>query len=230
MQFVACSESTIVVSVARCGTTNTAYLNLLADWNADGDWNDALSCGPSQCAPEWAVRNHAFVLPGGCSQVTSPVFRVGPRAGESWMRITVTDEPVPDDFPWNGSTSMPNQSFASGETEDYPVLILAGFTSVGPGASGAAVQLQSAYPNPAHGATRLRFRLAREAVVTLAIYSSAGRRLRTLLRGLRPSGEHEVQWEGSDDGGRSVPPGLYVVRLEALGRVESHKLVWLGRR
>src|SRR6185295_17441009 len=37
-----------------------------------------------------------------------------------WMRVTITEVPVNDDFPWNGSG--PN-NYRAGETEDYPVTI-----------------------------------------------------------------------------------------------------------
>ena len=29
----------------------------------------------------------------------------------------------------------------------------------------------------------------------------------------RPSGPHRLVWDGSDDNGRLVPPGLYTVRV-----------------
>jgi hypothetical protein len=42
----------------------------------------------------------------------------------------------------------------------------------------------------------------------------SGRRVRELsvLRP-QPSGEHRLQWDGRDEGGRVVPPGVYVVRV-----------------
>jgi hypothetical protein len=224
VQLVAGTEASVTMSMARFGTAKTAYLNILADWNADGDWNDALLSGDSQCAPEWAVKNHAFVLESGCSQVASPTFRVGPNAGESWMRITLADEPAPNDFPWKGAF------FSSGETEDHPVVILPAPTEVEPGPSGPATWFRPAYPSPARGVTRLRFRLAREADVALTIYSTDGRRIRTLVRGIQAQGEHEIRWDGSDDSGRAASKGLYVVRFSALGQTVNQKLIWLGRR
>src|SRR5262249_1463743 len=50
---------------------------------------------------------------------------MGPNAGPSWLRITISDDPVPPDFPWNGSVSLPGQTLQNGETEDYPVVIRA---------------------------------------------------------------------------------------------------------
>ncbi|MBI1796477.1 MAG: hypothetical protein HYR74_05440 [Candidatus Eisenbacteria bacterium] len=35
----------------------------------------------------------------------------------------MSDDPMPDDFPWNGTVSLPGQLVHGGETEDYPVTI-----------------------------------------------------------------------------------------------------------
>ena len=39
------------------------------------------------------------------------------------MRITISDTPMPDDFPWNGTAGLPGGLVQGGETEDYPVVI-----------------------------------------------------------------------------------------------------------
>src|SRR5262249_24415894 len=44
-----------------------------------------------------------------------------PTVGGGWMRITISDNPVPADFTWNGSVSVAGQSLLNGETQDYPV-------------------------------------------------------------------------------------------------------------
>jgi hypothetical protein len=103
------------------------YLNILVDFNEDGDWNDSFSYddgGSTVCAPEWAVKNHLLgqdeAVPGSdlyCFSATSPEFQVGPNPGESWFRITLSYFPVDDDFPWRGG------QVGGGETEDYPVTI-----------------------------------------------------------------------------------------------------------
>src|SRR5262249_1857795 len=66
-------------------TAVQVYLNVLIDWNQDGDWNDILLCASiTRCAPEWAVKNTVILLPPGCTTQTTPQFRVGPRTGEGW--------------------------------------------------------------------------------------------------------------------------------------------------
>ena len=53
------------------------------------------------------------------------------------------------------------------------------------------------------------------------MFDLSGRLVRVLIDSLKPIGHHEVRWNGHDDSGRSVPSGLYFVRLdtEAKSRV-----------
>lgn len=123
-QFVACQPSHLQMSIWNCGSPLQVYVNALVDWNQDGDWNDVLPCGAA-CAPEWAVKNLVLVIPQGCTPLVTPNFMVGPQPGPAWLRITVSYEPVNDDFPWAGSATMPNGILHGGETEDYPTVISA---------------------------------------------------------------------------------------------------------
>ncbi len=126
-EFVACESLAFDFLALSCSLQpRTVYLNVLMDFNEDGDWNDALLCDPDLCAPEWVAKNHAFLLVPGCLNYFTPQFRVGPSPGNSWMRITLTDDPVSDDFPWKGSVGhRADDAFAGGETEDYPIVITA---------------------------------------------------------------------------------------------------------
>ncbi len=88
--------------------------------------------------------------------------------------------------------------------------------------TGASVPTSSARgqlwasPNPARGATFIRFELTSPAQrSTVEVFDVAGRRVRTLARDvlLGPSGQ--VPWDGATDAGRPAPPGLYFVRLSS---------------
>jgi hypothetical protein len=113
-------------TLASC-QPNQVFLNICVDWNEDGDWNDVVPCvdasGAPTCANEWAVKNVPIPAPPGCTVMASPAFPTGPKAGNTWFRISVTQEPVPGDYPWNGSASTPSGFFQGGETEDYPATI-----------------------------------------------------------------------------------------------------------
>jgi flagellar hook assembly protein FlgD len=40
-----------------------------------------------------------------------------------------------------------------------------------------------------------------------------GRRVRTITSGLRDAGEYRLEWNGADDSGHRIAPGVYYARL-----------------
>ena len=134
--FLACNPNSVWFMTANCGEERTAYLNILMDMNFDGDWNDNfpcfdpqsigcfVPCPPGQpCVQEWAVKNEQIVVPSGCFNLVSPAFRVWSHEGTSWMRVSLTDGPVAEDYPWAGSAQQPGGAYTGGETEDVVVQI-----------------------------------------------------------------------------------------------------------
>ncbi len=89
--------------------------------------------------------------------------------------------------------------------------------------SGGAPPLVS-LPNPFVDATRIEFRLAREAPVDLAVFDASGRRIAVLLSGPAAPGLNEVTWDGTDHFGRRVASGTYFLRLDAGGRTATRPL------
>lgn len=228
-----CALASLPFTAWSCGPASTAVtLNILVDWNQDGDWNDVASCGPvgsgGACAPEWAVKNASVVLHPGCNNLGSPVFRVGPNPGSAWMRVSLTAGPVTDDFPWAGSATAVNAggAFAGGETEDYPVSILSA-TGVVPPALTDQVQLAAVSPNPTRSGADVRYSLPRPADIRLAVYDLAGRQVSALESGVQAAGEHLARWNGRDASGVESPAGLYFVRLHVEGRDLSRTVIRL---
>jgi hypothetical protein len=73
--------------------------------------------------------------------------------------------------------------------------------------------------------TAIRFALERASRVDLDVIDVSGRRVRTLLQKMLGSGEHEIRWNGRDDRGVLASAGVYLVRLEAEGKIASRKIV-----
>jgi hypothetical protein len=74
-------------------------------------------------------------------------------------------------------------------------------------------QLAPAKPNPFSQTVTLSFSLAAGGPVELTVYSVGGRKVRTLVRGVREPGEYSLVWDGRDAGGNAVGAGVYYARL-----------------
>jgi hypothetical protein len=68
------------------------------------------------------------------------------------------------------------------------------------------------HPNPFLGQTQLRYHLIENSTVSLEIYDVTGRRVRSIDCGRQIAGDHSAPWDGTDDSGLPVPPGIYFVR------------------
>jgi hypothetical protein len=103
-----------------------------------------------------------------------------------------------------------------------------GVLDVAPGAPApAGAALASAAPNPFAAGTVIRWTLARAGRVELSVFDLVGRQVRTLADGPALAGPHTVEWNGLDDSGRHVVPGVYFYRLRADGRSEAKRVVVL---
>lgn len=89
---------------------------------------------------------------------------------------------------------------------------------------GSLVDLR-AVPNPFNPRTRIDFELERSAPVTLEVFDMRGRRLRAVELGTRSAGTHAWVWEGTDDAGRNVASGSYVIRATTPDAARSLRAV-----
>ncbi len=81
-------------------------------------------------------------------------------------------------------------------------------------ASVSIVWLLAAASVASGAAANVEYSLQRPGYVSVAVYDSTGRLVRTLLRGQkRPPGSHAVAWDGLNQSGRPVPRGTYGWRL-----------------
>ncbi|MBZ0269461.1 hypothetical protein K8I85_15000, partial [bacterium] len=61
--------------------------------------------------------------------------------------------------------------------------------------------------------------------VRVDVFDAGGRRVRTLADGPRSAGRQQVVWDGRSAGGVAVGTGVYFVRLQAAGRLETAKVL-----
>jgi hypothetical protein len=69
------------------------------------------------------------------------------------------------------------------------------------------------YPDVFEFQTEINFTLPKNQKITLSVYNSKGKKVKTLLKGKYPSGSHKVIWYGKDDSGDMLSGGLYVCKL-----------------
>jgi len=94
---------------------------------------------------------------------------------------------------------------------------------------GPGLRLLGAHPNPAHSSTRIRFASGERRAVTLRVYDSSGRLMRTLVDGRVIEGNYAVEapWDGRDETGHAVAPGVYFYELRSGTEAASGRLVIL---
>lgn len=82
-------------------------------------------------------------------------------------------------------------------------------------------------PNPFSSRTSLRFAIVRSGAARLTVLDAAGRRVRTLASGWMEAGTHARDWDGTDDQGARVRPGLYFFRVQSQDGVGTGSVVML---
>lgn len=87
------------------------------------------------------------------------------------------------------------------------------------------VRLEQNHPNPFNPSTVIRFSLPRDEHVDLKIYDISGRRVRSLVSGVRTEGDNQVMWNGLDDGGGRVSSGVYFYKLVTSERSLTRKMM-----
>jgi alpha-tubulin suppressor-like RCC1 family protein len=82
--------------------------------------------------------------------------------------------------------------------------------------------LEQNYPNPFNPSTTIKYSIAEEGNVILAVYDLLGREVAVLVNDFQRTGSYEVKFDAGD-----LSSGVYVYRLETVGYTSSKKLVLL---
>ena len=90
---------------------------------------------------------------------------------------------------------------------------------------GAMLSLHQNVPNPFTASTHIGVTLTERADMTVSVYDVTGRHVATIARGARDAGEHDFQWNGTDDAGNRVGAGVYFYKLAAGKQTLTKKLV-----
>lgn len=93
-----------------------------------------------------------------------------------------------------------------------------GGTAAEPPAAPSLFELDPNYPNPFGGRTTIRYRLQQPGEVTLEVYTVTGRLVSRIEQGVRPTGEHVIEWD------EDVASGTYLYRLRVGNSARTQKM------
>jgi hypothetical protein len=88
-----------------------------------------------------------------------------------------------------------------------------------------AFGVRAAFPNPSAGSIRMSFHLGGAADVSFEIFDLGGRRVRGFALGRLEPGEHQLDWDGSDESGVFAPAGIYFMRLRVGSQSSQARVV-----
>ncbi len=157
------------------------------------------------------------------------------RAGATWaeqQKLSASDGVRPDWFGWSlclsGDTALVGAyNDDNGTGSVYAFSLDSGATVEEETRSRPAAGMISALSilsNPARGGAQVRFALARDAAVELAVFDAAGRCIRGIPGRCLPMGECTLLWDARDDAGHAVANGVYLIRVRAGGDSRSERV------
>ncbi len=203
--------------------------------NLNTTWNYERTCAHDQCpshttsssgylssaafdsGTHWLVMRFDFASAASTSITTwlDPAPGAGIPADAAALTIANTKVVAVDGLHFNwiemgGQTSrfaFDEIRFATAFSE-----LAANGTLAAPPPSAMSVRL-AAGPSPFRSALGLDYTVSRAEPVELDVFSVDGRIVRHLAQGMAAAGDHHVTWDGADDAGRPLDPGVLLVRL-----------------
>jgi hypothetical protein len=167
----------------------------------------------------------ARVAPGGAVQWTSTLC-----SQPNWRRVQTL---VPDGFGgaiagWVDRRSGSYWDVYAGQIGGNGALGSASTTGVPPG-GGRLAFASPPWPSPAHAGDVVAFalRASEPGAIRLSLCDAAGRRVRTLVVTADAAGPLTLRWDGRDERGREVAPGLYLAIASTPGGRAVERLVRL---
>lgn len=80
-------------------------------------------------------------------------------------------------------------------------------------AAGAGNSAAAVYPNPFTEGTVFQLSMPNDARIRISVYDLLGKPIRILFEGVHPKGNYDVPWDGNDETGKPVIPGMYICVL-----------------
>jgi len=141
---------------------------------------------------------------------------------------------------WTDASALPGHAYRYlfVRRQDRPGETFLGYGPFAASASAAAPEVAFVtqnFPNPIHGArTTIAYGVPQSGPAgavehtTLRFYDVRGRLVRSLVDGVVPPGRYQVSWDGKDDRGAAVAPGVYFYEYRAGATRLMKKALLLG--
>jgi Tol biopolymer transport system component len=90
----------------------------------------------------------------------------------------------------------------------------------------SSIELEQNYPNPFSSSTAISYQINKQLDVSIKIYDILGRIVKVFLMGTHGIGAHGIVWDGTDNFGKKVTPGIYFYQMRAGDETLVKKMVF----
>jgi hypothetical protein len=177
---------------------NTGSTGLAWDWHDSALWNT------SQTAP-------------------GTIYKLDPGTGAVITQFASPD-PIPQDLAFDG-TYLWTCGWTTGEVYKMDIGYTTGIEEKPFTGNIHAFGFAPSIANPVSGRCSIAYSTATQGTVSLKVYNSAGRLVKTLVNSAESAGAKTVFWDAKDDNQRTVANGIYFLKLDAEGQTATHKLI-----
>jgi hypothetical protein len=233
-------------SLLNTGTYALSYLDVSAGYLTSGsdpdggvikpgDVKTGQIAGPGDFDAYWFTGNSgetAHVNAITTSGTLATYISVYPPDGGTAV-VTTSSSNVSYMLAETGRYAIVIEDYSDNHTGTYQLTLTGPLTTVGVPVGGPRlldpthVVLAAPMPNPARGASTLTFSLPTTQAVELDVYDTRGALVRRLDHGVEGAGIYARVWDGRDDRGKRLRPGVYFSELRAGGQTFRRTLVRL---
>ena len=161
--------------------------------------------------------HYKITTPGNTELITQCYFEVDPQVDEQWeenhpgLVIPVEENEGALYGVFDIVINQEIQMDASEKTEAIP----------------SAPYLKNGHPNPFNSSTQIEFGLSSPGHVSISIYDITGRWITNLIDSHQSQGACLLIWSGTNEAGKPVPSGHYLVVMKSAGFTGSKKILLL---
>jgi hypothetical protein len=127
-------------------------------------------------------------------------------------------------YSWQALANGSGGGDVMNNSASFATLNLMGTTANEDDASPNAFALRGAFPNPFRASTTIEYALQEAAEVSLTVFDVLGRKVATVVEGLKPAGVERVAFDAS-----GLPAGLYISQFRVNGEVVGTQKMQLIR-